>query len=386
MISHSARIMAAFLLHASTVGGLFVRLPEIQKALGISEGVYGLVLLAMPLGVLIGSVTIPRRIDRFGPRRLIVVGLAVATALQVLIALATGPLMLAAALVAFGVFFAAGNVSVNVEANRHEAAGGRPIMSRCHGWWALGFLATSLAAAGLLRLGVAPALQFAGHIVVMLVLLAILVLPMPDSAAVASDQSARRFAVPGRAVLLIGGWSLAGILMEGTTRSWIVIYLRDSFGATEAMAALGLPAVVLTQTIVRFVGDGAIARHGLVRVARFSSVVLAVGIALIVLSPTVAPVLVGCLLIGAGIAITMPQAFAASARLPGRPSAESVAAFAALSTVVNFTGPPLFGGLAEVIGLGTAFALVLPLTVVSYLLAGRLPPAGTDPRPQAPST
>ena len=372
MLTPTARVMAAFVLHATTVGGLFVRLPEIQKALGISAGIYGLVLLAMPVGVLLGSVLIPRQIDRFGPRRLIAVGLVVSTALQVVIALSVDPWSLSAILFVYGLFFAAGNVSVNVEANSHELATGEAIMSRCHGWWALGFLAMSLIAAGIVRLGIAPVWQFAGHAVAMAGLVALFILPIADRPPAAGAAPARRFAVPGRAVLLIGAWALAGILMEGTTRGWIVIYLRDDFGASDALAALGLPAVVLTQTVFRFAGDRMIARFGLAAVGRVSALVTALGILFIVLSPSVPLVLLGCLLIGAGIATTMPQAFAASARVPGRPSAESVAAFAALSTLVNFMGPPLFGGLAEVTGLAVAFALVLPLTVLSFVLSGRL--------------
>lgn len=378
MISPTARIMAAFVLHATTVGGLFVRLPEIQKALGISEGVYGLVLLAMPVGVLLGSILIPRQIESFGARLLIAVGLVVSTVLQVVLALAVDPVSLAAALFVYGLFFAAGNVSVNVEANSHEAATGAVIMSRCHGWWALGFLAMSLIAVGIVRMDIAPVWQFAGHAVAMALLVSILILPMTDRPPAEGAAPARRFAIPGAAVLLIGAWALPGILLEGTTRAWIVIYLRDSYGASDALAALGLPAVVLTQTVFRFAGDGLIARFGVAPVSRLSAVVMAAGVALIVLSPVVPLVLLGCLLIGAGIAITMPQAFAAAARVPGRPSAESVAAFAALATLVNFTGPPVFGALAELIGLAAAFGLVLPLTALSFGLAGALRTGGRD--------
>jgi len=375
----AVRIMAAFALHASSAGGVYVRLPEIQAALDISEGVYGLVLLGMPLGVLIGSLTVPQRIERFGPRRLIAFGVVVATAVQMLLALAGSAVLLAATLFAYGFVFAGANVSVNVEANRFDAATGSQIMSRCHGWWAVGFLATSLAAAGLLRLGVSPFAQFAGHAVLMGLLTAWLVLPMRESIRLGSAERARRFAWPGRGVILIGGWALAGILMEGVVRGWLVIYVRDSFGAPETLAALALPAVLLTQTAGRFLADGLIARSGIVAIARWSSAILGLGTIAIVVAPGVPLALAGCLLIGFGIAITMPQAFAAAARQPDRSSAESVAAFATLATLVSFMGPPLFGGLAASIGLRAAFALVLPLTLVAFAMSSVLQPARDRP-------
>ena len=44
-------IYLSFILHASITGGLFTRLPEVQLALDISEGIYGLVLLSIPLSL-----------------------------------------------------------------------------------------------------------------------------------------------------------------------------------------------------------------------------------------------------------------------------------------------------------------------------------------------
>ncbi len=374
MLDHRIRIILAFVLHASSTGGLHVRLPEIQAALGISEAVYGLVLLGMPAGVLFGSLLSPGQIERFGPRRVMALGLVMATALQILAALAPNAASLAAMMAVYGVFFACTNVSINVEANRFETRHAARIMSLCHGWWALGFLATSLLAAGCIRLGASPLVQFTAHAAVMVALTAILVLPMPDSGTPGQPQAHRRFAIPTRGVVLIGLWALAGILLEGATRGWIVIYLRDALGAAEDLAALALPAVVLTQTGGRFVADALIARYGVVTVARVSSVLLGVGIGVLAGAPTVPIALLGCLLVGGGFAITMPQGFAAAGRRPERPPTETVASFATLATMIGFVGPPLFGLLAETIGLRAAFALLLPVTFVSVAMAGCLKP------------
>ena len=369
MSDHALRIISAFVLHAASAGGIYVRLPEIQAYLGISEAIYGLVLLAMPIGVLSGSLTVPKRIERFGAPRIIGFGLAIAGFLQIAVAVAPNSVVMALLLYVYGFAFAGANVGINVEANRYEADTGSKIMSRCHGWWALGFLATSLAAAGLIRLGVSPAMQFVGHAVLMAVLVSVLVLPMPNIPAPAAGKPARRLAVPTLPVLMIGAWAVAGLLMEGTVRGWIVIYARDYFGATEAMAALTLPTIILTQTIGRFTADHFVARIGIVTVARGSAVVLALGVLVIVLASNTQILLFGCLLIGLGIAINMPQAFAAAGRLTDGNATENVAAFATLSTLIGFMGPPLFGVLAELIGLRIAFALVLPVAAVSYLMA-----------------
>ena len=63
-------------------------------------------------------------------------------------------------------------------------------------------------------------------------------------------------------------------------------------------------------------------------------------------------------------AIIMPQAFAIAGRLADRPAPVNVAAFASLSTMIGFIRPPLFGGLAETVGLRYAYSLVPPLTLL----------------------
>lgn len=369
MLKTSHRVIAGFVLHATMAGGIFVRLPEIQASLGITEAVYGIVLMGMPIGVLSGSLTVPRFIERLGGNRVVAAGLMVSTLIQTLVPLAPGAASLGLVLFAYGLAFAWANVGINVQATRYEADSRATIMSQCHGWWALGFLAMSLVAAGFVQLGVTPFWQFVGQAVTIWFFAAVLVLPTRFENPAPAGQKASRFAVPGRSVLLLGAWAMAGLMLEGTTRGWIVIYVRDSYQAPEALAAMALPTIILTQTIGRFVADGLITRFGVVRVSRASAVVLALGIVLIAFAPTVPVVLAGCLLIGLGIAITMPQAFAAASRLGDRPAADSVAAFATLSTLIGFAGPPLFGGLAEVIGLHIAFALFLPVAILSYVLS-----------------
>jgi fucose permease len=378
----AARVMAAFALHATTVGSLFARLPEIQKMLALSEATFGLVLLCLPIGVVLGSIVMARAVEAWGPKRLMLLGIPLIAAVLLLTATASSALMLGGALFAFGLAFATSNVAINVEADRVEAVEDRRIMSRCHGWWALGFLATTLASAGLIRLGASPLMQFAGLTLLLLLLVPALLAALPVSMPRAAAAASRRFALPGRSTLLIGGFALAGVVLEGTTRSWSVIYVRDVFGAADWLAAMALPAIVVTQTAGRFVGDNLVERWGPAAVARVIALVLLAGTALITAAPGTAIVLAGFALIGAGVSIVLPQAFSAAARWGDRPAAESVAAFATLSTLMGFLGPPLFGAAAEWLGLRAAFALFIPLPLISLAFAGYLG-KGTGSEPSA---
>lgn len=367
--------MSSFALHATLAGGTFARLPEVQKALNLSESVYGLVLLGMPVGVILGSMTISPLMERRGPKAVLVIGLPLTAALQVPIALSPSAGVMGLAMFVYGVVFATGNLAMNVEADRFEAAQGRRIMNRSHGTWALGFLAASLAAAGCLRLGLSPATQFAGHAVLMAAAVLFLLGPLEASPPRAEARPPKRFAVPNMGAIAITAFALGGLVMEGITRSWAVIYARDTFAAVEWVAVLALPAIVITQTIGRFLGDTAATRWGDVNLARASSVVLFVGTVIIAAAPALWVLMLGLLLVGLGISVVQPQAFAASARLGGRPASENMAAYATLSTLVGFLTPTLFGALAETIGQRGAFALLVPLPVISFYFARALRPA-----------
>lgn len=366
-LTQPLRLMVAFALHGIVVGLLYARLPEIQRGLALSEVGYGMVLMALPLGVILGNILVARLIERAGPRRMLLVGLPVFAALPVLPALAPTAPLLGGAVFLFGGGLAVGNLAINMEADRYEAATDRRIMGRCHGAWGVGFLLVTLVSVGVIRLGIAPAAQF----VAAAVILALVTRPLLSGLSEypprpGAPARGRRFALPGRATLLVSAFALAGVIMEGTTRSWSVIYLRDMLGATDAIAALALPAFVLTQTLGRFLGDGRIARFGAVAVGRASAVMLFLGMVLVIFATGPVSALAGFALIGLGVSVAVPLGFSAAARAGDRPVAENMAAFAMLSTMMNTVGPPLFGAVAGAADLRIAMVLFLPLALVAY--------------------
>ena len=59
-----------------------------------------------------------------------------------------------------------------------------------------------------------------------------------------------------------------------------------------------------------------------------------------------------------------------------RSASDGMAAFATLSTMIAFMGPPLFGVSAEFLGLQTAFALFIPLPLIAIVYARYLADGG----------
>jgi MFS family permease len=370
-------IMAVFALHAFMVGSLYSRIAEIQKALNLSEETFGLALMGLPAGVFFGSPLVGLIIERLGPRKALLALLPAFAAGPLIVALAVGPVTLALALALHGFLLSVCNIAMNVEADRIEAESGARIINRCHGCWGLGLLIIYALAAGAIAAGISPLQHYAALFVAIVLGALAIIAPMAQSKPRPhAGGKASRFALPGRGTFLIVGYAAAGIWIEGVARNWSVIYLRDAFGAVEWLAALSLAAIVATQTAGRFLADAWMDRHGAVRVARALTLVGLAGLALIAFAGSIPAALAGFALIGLGISTVYPQSVSAAARWGDRPSAENVAAFATVQTLIAFVASPLFGFVAGQLGLRAGFIMILPLPLLALYFARFLRPRG----------
>ena len=368
-------IALIFAIHGATVGSLFSRIAELRLALAMNEAELGFALVGIPAGVLTGSLLVSRVIEYQGTRRTLLLALPFFALGPVLASLAVGTATLFAALFLFGLGLTTCNITMNVEADRVEAATGRRLINRCHGTWGLGFLLASLVGTGAVAAGIAPQV----HFVVMFVLLTASTVaiagPMVESPPRAHiGGPPKRLALPTLGVLLVMGFACSGIVLEGSTRNWSVIYLRDDFTAAAWVATLALPAIVIAQTAGRFMADPLIDKYGPVRVAMALTAVSFAGLSLVVAAWSVTAALIGFALIGLGISTTHPQALSAVARIGDRPSSQNVASFSTLQTALGFLAPPIFGLIAARYGIRVSFAVFLPMPLVALAFARFLEP------------
>ncbi|CAN5225781.1 MFS transporter [soil metagenome] len=377
-----AAIALTFAIHGSVVGSVFSRLAELRLAMGLSEAELGVALIGLPAGVFTGSLVVRRYIERHGTRAALLVALPCFAAALVLTSFATGQATLFGVLILYGFALTSCNISMNVEADRVEAATGKRLINRCHGTWGLGFLFASLIGTLAVAAGIPPRWHFIGVLIFVSAATFLIVGPMQPSPprAHSGAVAARRLALPTVGVLLVLGYACAGVWLEGSARNWSVIYLREDFDAAAWVATLTLPAIVGAQITGRFLADTFIDRFGPVAVGIALSIVSLAGLALVVAAPTVAVALVGFALVGLGISTTHPQALSAAARLGDRPASQNVAALSTIQTVISFVAPPIFGFVASRYGIQVSFAILLPLPIIAIFFARFLAPRQNAPR------
>ena len=367
------RIIALFFTHALASGAIHTRIPDLQLAIGLSEGQLGLVLIGQPLGGLSMFLFSSRIIERFGTRRVILWLLPLVTVTAALATILLHPIALFVILALNGIGFSLSNVAMNVEADRVEASSGERVMNTCHGAWSVGFLLTALLGAALRGLHVSPAVHLWAVVPILIVLVAVVVKPMPAMPPRPhTGDAAGRLAWPTLATLGLVAFGLGAGLSEGSARAWSIIYLRDEFDAPAWLESLALPALLLAMALGRLVSDRWIERLGPVRVGRGLATLAIAGLILVVLAPTAVLALAGFLLLGLGICVLYPLTLSAAARLGDRPAAENVAATTLVFQLVNLGAPVLIGAVAEGAGARLAFATLLPLLALTWAMAGRL--------------
>ncbi|HWH83729.1 MAG TPA: MFS transporter [Burkholderiaceae bacterium] len=373
-LSPAWRVCAAFFLYAFAIGGIFPRLPEIQRALGAAEGVFGLALIGAACGTMVSLSVGARLLERVGHRRALLGLTALLPVCYAFAALARTPLAFFALLLPAGLCIGAIEIVVNLEADRVEHQSGQRFMSRAHGFWSVGFFAAGLLGAALSQLGVAPWLHLA--LVVPLQALGIALLlgnfePAPQRAS-ATAAAPARFARPTWGVMALVALTLSAMVLEGAGADWSAIYMRDVFGAAPFVAGLAVAAGAATQALARFAADRFVARHSPVAVARVLLALLAAGTLLVFAAPAGGVALLGFALMGVGTSAIFPLAMSAAAQRTDRAAATNVAALAQISFVAFLLGPPLLGGVAQAFGMRWAFGAGLPLVALSFIAASAL--------------
>src|SRR4051812_17213844 len=155
-----------------------------------------------------------------------------------------------------------------------------------------------------------------------------------------------RLAWPPRPVLLIGLVGFCAVFAEGASADWCAVYLRDVMGTSAATAAAAYTGFALAMASGRMVGDRVVARLGAVTSVRAGSVAATAGAVLVVIARTPLLGIPAFALIGLGIAIVVPVAFAAGGRAVPH-AGQGIAAVATVAYGAGLAAPGTIGAIGQ---------------------------------------
>ncbi|ADI05454.1 integral membrane transport protein [Streptomyces bingchenggensis BCW-1] len=368
-----ARVAVAtvFAVHGAVTGNFATRVPWIQEHLDLSAGLLGLALVFPAIGASVAMPLAGRISHRFGARAALRGLIALWCLSLVLPPLAPGLVWLCAALFVYGASAGMADVAMNALGVEIETRLGRSIMSGLHGMWSVGALLGSAAgtlaahadADARLHLGLAAAvLTVIGAVVCHWVL---------DLRSTPEEHPPPRFALPPRSALIIGAVGFCAVFAEGASLDWSAVYLRDVLDSSPALAAACTTAFSCTMAAARLVGDAVVGRFGAVRTVRVGGVLSTAGGVLIVTANGPALAIAGFGLLGLGVAVVVPLAFAAAGRSGPNPS-QAIAGVATITYTSGLIAPAAMGSIADATSLTTSFGVVAVLTLGLVVGAGVL--------------
>ncbi|WP_414504731.1 MFS transporter [Streptomyces sp. NEAU-L66] len=360
-------VAVVFLIHGSVTGNFATRIPWIQDHTALSPGQLGLALAFPAIGASLAMPLAGRISHRFGARTALRGLLALWTLSLVLPALSPGLYALCPALLMYGAASGMSDVAMNALGVETENRLGKPIMSGLHGMWSAGALLGSAAGTVAAHAGWDARLHLAGAALVLTLLGALACRGVLDLRSAPEEHPPPRFALPPRSALVIGAMGFCAVFAEGAGLDWSAVYLRDELGTDAGLAAASTTAFACTMTVARLAGDKVVARFGAVRTVRAGGVLAAAGGLLTVAARHPAMAMGGFGLMGLGIAVVVPLAFAAAGRSGPAPS-QAIAGVATITYTSGLIAPSAIGGLAQATSLPVSFMLVT--TLACGLVAG----------------
>ena len=366
-------IMAVYFVAAVGLSNWFPRIPDMQQRLDLSPSTLAICLLGMSIGSLGTTFFAGPLVDRWSPRRTMVVGMVLFAISLCVLGHAWNAPSLFAMMVLLGVGYVTLDVATNVEAARIQESVGRRIMSTCHGIWSVGAFTGAVIGGSVAEAGL-PIWQHLTLTAAVILPAGLIVVGLLPPTAPRPSESARgpRVAVPTVAMLGLCLYAFGTILAEITTRNWGAVFLREVVGASAAATGWGLGLFSVMMAAGRLSGDRLSEAFGAATVGRACAIAAVLGMLLLVTSSALPVAFAGCALIGIGVSVGFPLSISAAAALGDRAPALNVAALSLIAYSGSLIGPPLVGFVADGAGLRIGMATLLPLMIVSALFAGAL--------------
>ena len=330
------------------------RIPTIQQQLHLNKEQLGIVLFALPIG-LMGTLPVTGMLlSRYDSRRIMMIGAVLFNLMLCAIGFSTQVWQLVIALFFFGVSRNLLNISVNAQSIGVQALYDRSIIAKFHGVWSLAGLGAAALGYFMVSFWVPPSWHF---LVVGLLLTLLCLYAFPGSLRQQPAARERRpwFALPDRSLIKFGLISFASMACEGAMIDWSGIYFREAVHATRNVATLGFLFYTVAVSIGRLTGDRLANRFGIRNTLIYSGGLIGAGLLLAAFLPYVVPAGIGFVLVGFGVSCVIPMVFSMAGRSAGMSSGSAIAAVSTVGYLGFLIVPPVLGSVAQHAGLPVAF-------------------------------
>lgn len=365
-------ISCFFFIQGLTFASWASRIPDIKNALELSDAALGAILLSLPIGQFFALALSGYLVTRYGSRIVLVTTSILYPATLLLIGLASGPVMLIAALLLTGFFGNLYNIAVNTQAVGIEALYGRSIMASFHGLWSLAGFTGGLIGTFMIANDLSPFQHYWIINGLTLLLTFLFVRSTLPRDAGTSEAKPKLFVKPDGVIFILGVVAFSCMVCEGTMFDWTGVYFDKIVKTPKELTQLGFVAFMSTMAGGRFIADFLITRLGARRMLQISGIMIFTGIAIIVAFPFFVPSIAGLLIAGFGVSSVVPLTYGLAGQSKTMPAGQALAAVTSLGFLGFLIAPAMIGFISEAYSLRLAFGLIALMGLVVVFLSGKV--------------
>ena len=374
-----------FFLFAFQIMSWVPRFPEVKANLALSNGEFGTYLSLGSVGAVIAMLSSGHFVHKLGAKPVLIVStLGMCLSISAIVHLQSTPIFIIANMIN-GASISAFNIALNAQAFHAQDRAGELILSRQHGYWTLGAVATAIFSGFMVEfVGIALHINVLSVVIFFIILSIIkklepeMIKPSPEDD---SDFGVKDLFTSFRIDYLVSAALVCGIMVEFATADWSAIYAKETIGVRGSLATIPY-ILTFTAMIVGRLGQHRITPYvSLQQQIKYGSVIGGVGFigfilasSLLVDHSKVAAYI--CTLIGFSIgglfsAILSPTFFTAANKRSSQPSAVVVGQMGVTNAILTLIVKTIIAWTAQLTG-SIAIAMIIPgLMLISVAFMSR---------------
>lgn len=244
-----------FFLFAVQIMSWVPRFPEVKANLKLSNGEFGTYLSLGSVGAVIALISTGHLVQKYGSKRVLMTStFSMCVAIAAITHLQSTPLFIIFNMIN-GAAISAFNIAINAQAFHAQDRAGEMIISRQHGYWTIGALATAIFS-GLL----VDVVSIAAHITVLSAVLFLIIYYfvsklgpelIKPSVHEKDDFKILDLFKSFRIDVLVSSALACGVIIEFVTADWSAIYSKETIGVNGSLATIPYIASLIAMIIGR---------------------------------------------------------------------------------------------------------------------------------------
>ncbi len=368
-IKHRTAALVYFFISGFGYSTWASRIPAIQHQLHINEAQLGAALLAAPVGVLVTVPFSSNLLNKYSSKSIIIFGAVFYNIVLALLSFVTQLWQLWILLFFFGSSRNILNLSMNAQGVEVQQLYETSIITSFHAMWSTAGFAGAAVGYFFVLSGLPLSAHFITVSAILLVLSIIFYQNIFYIRRQAPKHRTKMFVWPHKSLLVFALIAFASMACENVMYDWSAIFFQKAVLTTKETATAAFVLYMVCMTAGRLLGDKFVHRIGMIKILRYSGVLVLAGLLLASLCPYVITAGAGFVLIGFGISCIIPLVFNLAGNTSGMSSGTAIASVSVISYFGFLAIPPAVGFVAQAVGMRWSFCMMSVFGLAILLLA-----------------